>query len=288
MEKDQFKVSVILFGEQNKDLEKQTLQDFEILPVNVDDIPERNKALKDARGEFVVFVSQKDSLDENYLAYLLEGISGAHMSVCGYGILDGGEEVYRTPEGTRRLMTGEDMQCRLFYQYHYQGYLQNKMFRRQLIAAKHLSFAEDLEENGDFLFLMQYLRYVKMVRFSPEIKYWFRPYKGLKGKRKSEAEQKISETDGYLRCLKELPKRSDAMWLGEQTAAGSALLAYEAMMYEAQKQEDELFFAKSPMRKMAKKCLKLDYDIEDEEEEVLFLALLQYAKTGRVTAFEYE
>ena len=78
------------------------------------------------------------------------------------------------------------------------------------------------------------------------------------------------------------------MWLGEQTAAGSALLAYEAMMYEAQKQNDELLFAKSPMRKMAKKCLKLDYDIEEEEEEMLFLGLLHYAKTGRVTAFEHE
>ncbi len=288
MEKDQFKISVILFGEQNKDLEKQTLQDFEILKVDVDDISGRNKALKDARGEFVVFVSQKDSLKENYLEYLLEGIAKAHMSLCGYGIMDGGEEVYRTPEGTSRLMSGEDMQCRLFYQYHYQGYLQNKMFRRQVIASKHLCFAEDLEENGDFLFLMQYLRYAKLVRLSPEVTYWFRPYKGLKGKKKSEAEQKISETDGYLRCLKEVPKRSDAMWLGEQTAAGSALLAYEAMMYEAQKQNDELLFAKSPMRKMAKKCLKLDYDIEEEEEEMLFLGLLHYAKTGRVTAFEHE
>lgn len=281
MEKEQYKVSVILFGKQHKDLEKQTLQDFEVLPVSEDDISERNRALRQAKGEFVVFISGKDSLDENYLAYLLEGIIGAHMSVCGYGILENDEYVYTSPEGTRRLMTGEEMQCRLFYQYHYQGYLQNKMFRRQIIASKRLSFAEDLEENGDFVFLMQYLRYAKLVRWMPKVTYAFRPYAGLKRAIKSEAEIKISETDGYLRCLKEVPKRSDAMWLGEQTAAGSALMAYEAMEEEARRKNNPEFFVKSPMRKMAKKCLKLEYEI-DEEEEALFEGLLEYAKTGRI------
>ncbi|MCR5545729.1 MAG: glycosyltransferase family 2 protein [Lachnospiraceae bacterium] len=279
-------ISVIYFTNNTKGeakaLSNQSMKDVEVFMVEPEDIEGRNRALKEAKGEFITFVSGKDELDENHLAYLIEGIAGAHLSVSGYNITDGGEVVYETPEGSKRLMTGEEMQCRVYYQYHYQGYIQNKLFRRQIIQSKHLSFALDLEENQDFLFLMQYLRYAKLVRMMPDHTYHFRPYQGLKQKTKSEALSRISETDGYLRCLKELQKRSDAMWLGEQTAAGSALLAYEAMEEEAFRKKDEFLFAKNPMKKMAKKCLKLDYDIEDDEEEALFLGLLEYSKTGRV------
>ncbi|MCR4674760.1 MAG: glycosyltransferase family 2 protein [Lachnospiraceae bacterium] len=275
-------ISVILFGENKKSLEKQTLKDIEIISVGAEDISARNKALKEVKGEYVTFVSAKDELAPDYLEYLTKGMVGAHLSVCGYNIEEDGKCLYETPESVPRMMSGEDMQCRLFYQYHYQGYLQNKMFRRQIIQSKHLLFDETLEENGDFLFLMQYLRYAKLVRLQPEVKYHFHPYQGLKKSTKSDAMMKISETEGYLRCLKELPKRSDAMWLGEQTAAGSALMAYEAMEIEARKKNDPELFVKSSMKKMAKKCLKLDYEIEDEEEEQLFLGLLEYSKTGKV------
>ena len=282
MEKEMVNVSVIVIGKENRDLEKQTLRNFEVIPVEGKSIAARNEAIKKAKGEFLTFVSAKDDLAENYLDYLLQGRVGAHMSVCGYDISDGNEVVYETPESTRRLMSGEEMQCRLYYQYHYQGYLQNKMFRTQILRSKRIMFAEDLEENSDFLFLMQYLRYAKLVRMLPEICYHFRPYNSLKKSLQSEAELRISETDGYLRCLKEVQRRSDAQWLGEQTATGSALMAYEAMEEEAQKKKDDYLFAKHPMRKMAKKCLKLEYEIEDEEEERLYLGLLEYAKTGRV------
>lgn len=279
-------ISVIYFTKNlegvAKNLNNQDFSDMEILPVKPNDIAARNETIKKAKGEFLTFVSAKDSLDEHYLAYLQKGMEGAHMSVCGYDISDGNEVVYETPESTRRLMSGEEMQCRLYYQYHYQGYLQNKMFRTQILRSKRIMFAEDLEENSDFLFLMQYLRYAKLVRMLPEICYHFRPYNSLKKSLQSEAKLRISETDGYLRCLKEVQRRSDAHWLGEQTAAGSALLAYEAMEVEVHKKQDEYFFAKHPMRKMAKKCLKLEYEIEDEEEERLYLGLLEYAKTGRV------
>ena len=282
MEKEMVNISVILFGKENKDLEKQTVKDIEIISVDGEDIQSRNDAIKNAKGEYLVFVSAKDRLDENYLFYLLQGMTGAHLSTCGYDILDGGEVVYESPESTKRLMSGEEMQCRLYYQYHYQGYLQNKMFRTQILHSKKISFSEDLEENGDFVFLIQYLRYAKLVRMLPNIMYHFRPSISLKERKKSEALLRISETDGYLRCLKELPKHSDAMWLGEQTAAASALSAYEAMENEVIKKGDDSIFAQNPMKKMAKKCLKLDYEIEDEEEERLFLGLLAYAKTGKV------
>ncbi|MCR4674464.1 MAG: glycosyltransferase family 2 protein, partial [Lachnospiraceae bacterium] len=154
-------ISVILFGENKKILENQTLKDIEIISVGAEDISARNKALKEVKGEFVTFVSAKDELEPDYLEYLIKGIAGSHLSICGYNIEEDGECLYETPETVPRMMSGEDMQCRLFYQYHYQGYLQNKMFRRQIIQSKHLLFDETLEENGDFLFLMQYLRYAK-------------------------------------------------------------------------------------------------------------------------------
>ena len=280
-------ISVIYFKNSDvkeaKNLKTQTYEDFEIFYVPVDDLKKRNQALKECNGEYITFVSAKDKVADDFFEYLIMGMSKSHMSVCGYDICEADEVLYETPEGTKRLLTGEEMQCRIYYQYHFQGYLQNKMFRRQIIASKKISFAEDLEENYDFLFLMQYLRYAKFVRMLPEIKYHFLPYAGLKRDKRKESDLKISETDSYLRCLKELPKRSDAYWLGEQTAAGSALVAYESMEAEAYKSQNFELFLKSPMKKMAKKCLKLEYEIEDEEEERLFLGLLEYSKTGRIS-----
>lgn len=281
MEKEKVNISVILFGKENKDLGKQTVRDFEILPVDGEDGSSRNDAIKKAKGEYLVFVSAKDRLDEDYLFYLRRGMEGVQLSTCGYDICDGKDVVYESPESTKRLMSGEEMQCRLYYQYHYQGYLQNKMFRTQILHSKRIVFAEDLEENGDFLFLIRYLRYARLVRMMPEVMYHFKPSISLKEMKRNEALLRISETDGYLRCLKELPRHSDAMWLGEQTAAGSALSAYEAMENEVYKKKDANLFANSPMKKMAKKCLKLDYEIEDEEER-LYLGLLEYVKTGRI------
>jgi hypothetical protein len=69
------------------------------------------------------------------------------------------------------------------------------------------------------------------------------------------------------------------MWLGEQTAAASALSAIEAMAFEAEKQGNPNLFEKNPMRKMFKKCMKLEYEIEDEEETFLFQRGLEYVKT---------
>ena len=178
---------------------------------------ERNAALKKAKGEYVAFVGEKDCIDPDYFTYLLEGMHGVSMATCGYEIAeDTGELLYASPESQSRVLSGEEMTCRLFYQYHYQGYLQNKLFRRDLIRKKRITFDPKYGKSADFLFLVEYLKHASLVRMGEKFRYRFVASQEMP-EAGDPAEDDMDELACYRRCKKILSRRSDAYWLCEQT-----------------------------------------------------------------------
>ena len=262
----------------------QTYDRIEILPVPEDELPQaRNLALKKAKGEYVVFCHEKDVVTPDYLEYLLSLTKGVSLASCGYEICDeNGDAVYESPESQARVLSRQDMLCRIFYQYHYQGYLQNKIFRRSVIEKEKLVFAEDLNNSAEFLFLVQYIKAAKLVRMGAKHCYRFMP-KETKTTKEDPLAGQMAELDCYLRCKKLLSSKTDAGWLCDQTVVTMALSCMQTMADQAEGSEDEMLFEKSPMRKLVKKALKIPYECFDEDEEYLYTLMETYAGSGRIT-----
>ncbi|MBQ4373962.1 MAG: glycosyltransferase family 2 protein, partial [Lachnospiraceae bacterium] len=90
----------------------------------------RNEGLHLTDGEYVVFMDGDDVVEPDYIEYLVSMMKDVDLASCGYDMVAEGEQMYASPESTVRVLSREDMLCRLFYQINDQGYVWNKMFRR--------------------------------------------------------------------------------------------------------------------------------------------------------------
>lgn len=129
----------------------------------------RNKGLFKAKGRYVLFVDSDDYVEKTYVENLYQSMENADLSVCGYKIYEKATKTYTKvntsystgsysdQEFFKWLFTFEDVM--------YQGYLWNKMFRRDIIEENEIRFDEDIKYNEDRLFVLKYLKKVDTVYF---------------------------------------------------------------------------------------------------------------------------
>ncbi|MBQ5431582.1 MAG: glycosyltransferase family 2 protein [Lachnospiraceae bacterium] len=270
----------------------------------------RNEGIEHAGGTYLVFPDGDDRLEKDYLERLLATIEepGKHvmvkrfprasvqMGMTGYFTEtedEYGPAVFATPESGVRVIGIDDLLCRLFFLGNYQGYVWNKIFRRDIIMDNGIRFDEDIDYHEDQLFLVRYLLCCEAVRWDGAQLYHYRlredsamgQLNPQDGKiRKDVLEKEMTEVEAFHRMRKLLKHYSDPQWFCEQNMVFYALDILGKMETFGEKDA----FVKSSFRKLAKEAAKIDYEPMDEWEEEALPRLKHYGKTGKLIVEEGE
>lgn len=130
----------------------------------------RNLALQNVRGDLICFTDADDTVQEDFLRTLAEGISDAQIAVCGYNIVrkDGSSDPVLP---ARERLTGTETMKRVFTDEAVNGFLWNKIFRAEIIRDHAIRFDEKIRVGEDMLFVEQYLRCCATVQMTDRALY---------------------------------------------------------------------------------------------------------------------
>lgn len=133
----------------------------------------RNTGLVAAKGKYIVFMDSDDRIQENYLEFLVNHMSGYDFAVCGYC------KVYPDKDVNERNTHSEYSQMQVpickfmnamfdIKTFGYQGYLWNKIFKKEIIDKEKIVFDEAIKYNEDRLFIVQYLQFCDTIFYGNE------------------------------------------------------------------------------------------------------------------------
>ncbi|MCR5640802.1 MAG: glycosyltransferase family 2 protein [Lachnospiraceae bacterium] len=250
----------------------------------------RNLGLAEAHGSYVIFMDGDDLVEPDYVEYLMAQMTpDVALASCGYDMMADGETLYASPESTTRVLSREDMLCRLFYLINDQGYVWNKIFRRDIIEEFQLRFQPDLYYGEDRAFLVDYILHIERVRMAPKHLYHYqmRPDSAMDELRESREDvtrmsperldRQATEVKAYLYMKKALRKYPDAKWLCSQVAVYTALQLYQVI----EESENPSIYRRCVFRKYIRKLRRVEY-FGDEEDLMLQQYMNAYGRTGRV------
>ncbi len=125
----------------------------------------RNFGIEKSSGKWICFVDSDDEIDENYLENLFSNSNGAELVVSGF------VRFYSTSLGiVKNFHTYKNCLCSRFealreHNLHKFGFPFSKLFLKEIIAKNELKFHEKVKLGEDQIFLLDYLQFVKKVRF---------------------------------------------------------------------------------------------------------------------------
>lgn len=139
----------------------------------------RNMGIEVAEGEYLAFVDSDDMLYPNSLSKRIDEARKCDLLISSYIEIDDEEcesIPYIPPENVSSIWEKHEMMKELFLDQRigYQGYLWNKIFRRDIIKRNNIKFDESLFYNEDRLFVLQYLVCCNTIYYSNSIVYQYR------------------------------------------------------------------------------------------------------------------
>ena len=164
----------------------------------------RNRGIEEATGEYLLFMDSDDSYDANGLKAACEICEKQKPELLVFGLSfnyykDG--NIYRRDEliypGKNPLSPSQwAKDFENLFQHNALSSACNKIFKAEKIKENNIMFNKDIFLMEDFLFVLQYLSYVKTIHFLPEAIYHYRqPDDELRAFTRSE---KISDLNTYL------------------------------------------------------------------------------------------
>lgn len=137
----------------------------------------RNAGLEEAAGKYLQFVDSDDYLSPNATETLVHTAesTGADLIVAHFYRDFEDRQVHQGHIRDRRVMTrteyaGEMMKAPSNFYY---GVLWNKLYHRNIVEAHQLRFQRELSWCEDFLFNLEYMKYIRLVAVLPEPVYHY-------------------------------------------------------------------------------------------------------------------
>lgn len=141
----------------------------------------RNVALKNAKGQYVVFVDSDDLIHKDYLKLLVNSMNkyNTDLSVCNF--------IERKISNTGKVedINREFCPKEVIEMAEMKGYIMdfgnsgllnplwNKIYKNQIIKENNITFDEKVETGEDFIFNLQYFRKTKKISFIKEKLYYY-------------------------------------------------------------------------------------------------------------------
>ena len=132
----------------------------------------RNDGLDSANGDILLFVDSDDILEPNALQIIVDNIGDNDILCFGYKQLYKDKRInflYDKP-----LSGKEQFEKMVVMSDKVAGYLWNKVFRISIIKENKLKLNKDLHYCEDMVFVVQYLKYCKKVRYINKCLYLYR------------------------------------------------------------------------------------------------------------------
>ena len=140
----------------------------------------RNTGISKASGELIAFADADDILTPESLAVRVRLMDGADMAVAGYELFDETGVLEKMPGAVRDRWDQHDAVLNIIAagELGYQGYIWNKMFRKELFEQYSIHFDEKISLNEDRLFCVEYALCCKNVHLSDDLVYRYRITEG--------------------------------------------------------------------------------------------------------------
>ena len=173
----------------------------------------RNYALDKISGEWVYFCDADDLLFEDALQTLLNEFGeNIDCTMGGYVYMNENDDILMKNEIKETIVMSVEEALIDFYKPKYflfNGYIWNRLFKRNIIQEHNLRFREDLYIKEDGLFLVQYLckcKGILVYNTKPVYKYIQHSSSAMNSKLQSINKRSLSRLVGHIECYKEINK----------------------------------------------------------------------------------
>lgn len=131
----------------------------------------RNRGIKIAQGEFIVFADCDDYVDEGYIGHLCGLMDdGIDLGICGWiKENEEGTELGRARFYSQIFDKEKSMECLVSMSGGVHGYPISKIFRRRLLDDFGIKFDKEIYIFEDLLFCLQYLNHCENIKMDTGI-----------------------------------------------------------------------------------------------------------------------
>lgn len=160
----------------------------------------RNFGIEKAKGKYLIFIDSDDWIEKDTIKILYEKIKNNDLSICSYRrVYDNFPISYNKEQLKRDIILNKNQTLKILflngkYKIDYQGFIFNKLFKKEIIDKYCIRFANDIRYNEDRMFIFNYLLHCnKKIQFSKYIGYNYYKRQGSATNQKKYNEKMYTE-----------------------------------------------------------------------------------------------